>query len=84
MQAPMTEDWYTEKHRKRRCECGASDCRSEIELTLEEADAIDHSGRNLWIVAPGHDLRGAREATVISSNERFSVVEAVEHHDVTQ
>jgi hypothetical protein len=49
---------------------------------MEEEDAIDHSGRNLWIVAPNHDLRGAPEAVVVSSNERFSVVEAVEHHDV--
>jgi hypothetical protein len=45
---------------------------------MEEEDAADHSGRNLWIVAPGHDLRGASAAVVVSSNERFSVVEAVE------
>jgi hypothetical protein len=44
----------------------------------KKEDAADHSGRNLWIVAPNHDLRGAREAVVVSSNERFSVVEAVE------
>jgi hypothetical protein len=78
----MTEDWYTEKLRKRRCECGAADCRTEIEITMEEEDAVDHNARNLWIVAPGHDLQGAREATVISSNARFSVVQAVEHHDL--
>lgn len=80
----MSEDWYTKERRKRRCECGALECQSQIEITLEEEDAIDHSGRRLWIVAPGHDLRGAREATVISSNERFSVIEALEHHDITQ
>ena len=74
----MTEDWYTEKLRKRGCECGAPDCRTEIEITMEEEDAADHSGRNLWIVAPGHELRGASEAVVVSSNERFLVVEAVE------
>jgi hypothetical protein len=79
---PMAGDWYTAKLRKRRCECGALDCKTEIEITMEEQDVADHSGRNLWIVAPGHDLRGARKATVISSNERFSVVEAVEHPDV--
>jgi hypothetical protein len=76
----MTEDWYTERLGKRRCECGAADCRTEIQITLEEEDAVDHQGRNLWIVAPGHDLQGAREAVVLSSNERFSVIEAVEHH----
>jgi len=53
----MAEDWHTEKLRKRGCECGALDCRTEIEITMEEEDAADHSGRNLWIVAPGHDLR---------------------------
>jgi hypothetical protein len=77
----VTHDWYAEERRKRRCECGSSTCTSQIEITLEEEDAIDHSGRRLWIVAPGHDVLGARVATVISSNERFSVVETVEHHD---
>ena len=76
----MTEDWYSERLRKRRCECGAADCRTLIEITMEEEDAVDHRGRNLWIVAPDHELRGAREAVVVSSNERYSVVEAVEHH----
>jgi hypothetical protein len=49
---------------------------------MEEEDAVDHSGRRFWIVAPGHDLQGAREAKVVSSNARFSVVEAVEEHEV--
>jgi hypothetical protein len=39
---------------------------------------VDHSGENLWIVAPGHELLGVREAVVVSANERFSVVRAVE------
>ena len=69
---PTTEDSYTEKLRKRRCECGALDCRTEIEITMEEEDAADHSGRNLWIVAPGHDLRGALEAVVVSSRAVLS------------
>jgi hypothetical protein len=78
----MTEDWYTEKLGNRRCECGAADCRTKIEITMEEEDAVDHSGRRFWIVAPGHDLQGAREAKVVSSNARFSVVDAVEEHEV--
>ena len=76
----MTEDWYTERLRKRRCECGAADCRTTLEITMQEEDDVDHSGRNFWTVAPGHALQGAREAVVVSSNDRFSVVEAVEHH----
>jgi hypothetical protein len=74
----MTQDPYTEQRRLRRCECGAVDCVAKIPITLDEEDAVDHSGRNLWIVAPDHELLGAREATMISSNERFSVVEAIE------
>jgi hypothetical protein len=52
-----------------------------IEATWEEQDAVDHSGRNLWIVAPGHDLRGAQKAVVLSENERFPVVLAIEEDD---
>ena len=70
----MTDD----RPHTRRCECGALDCTAEIEVTWEEDDAVDHSGENLWIVAPGHQLLGAREAVVVSANERFSVVRAVE------
>jgi hypothetical protein len=70
----MTDD----RLHTRRCECGALDCTAEIEATWEEDDAVDHSGENLWIVATGHQLLGAREAVVVSANERFSVVRAVE------
>jgi hypothetical protein len=70
----MTDD----RLHTRRCECGALDCTAEIEATWEEDDAVDHSGENLWIVAPGHQLLGAREAVIVSANERFSVVRAVE------
>jgi hypothetical protein len=31
-----------------------------------------HSGENLWIVAPDHQLLGARQTIVVSTNERFS------------
>jgi hypothetical protein len=68
----MTDD----RLHTRRCECGALDCTAEIEATWEEDDAVDHSGENLWIVATGHQLLGAREAVVVSANERFSVVRA--------
>jgi hypothetical protein len=30
------------------------------------------------MVAPGHELRGAKEAVVLSANERFEVVLVVE------
>jgi hypothetical protein len=67
-----------ERPHGRRCECGAADCTAVIEASWEEQDAVDHSGRNLWIIAPGHELRGARKAVVLSENERFSVVLAIE------
>jgi hypothetical protein len=57
--------WRSRLHRRNRA-------------TWEEDDAVDHSGENLWIVATGHQLLGAREAVVVSANERFSVVRAVE------
>jgi hypothetical protein len=60
--------------RKRRCECGAADCTADVLISWEEQDAVDHSGEDLWIVAPGHDLRGARRKATIEENERFSVV----------
>ena len=66
---------------KRRCECGAEGCTAEITLSWEEADAVDHGGRDLWIVAPGHELRGARSAVTVRANQRFSVIRAVEKHE---
>ena len=62
----------------RRCECGAEGCTAEIPMSWEEEDAVDHSGENLWIVAAGHELRGARSAVIVRANERFSVVRVVE------
>ena len=67
--------------RKRRCECGAEDCIAEIPISWEEEDAVDHGGDDLWIVAAGHELRGARRAVIVLANERFSVVRVVEEHD---
>jgi hypothetical protein len=62
----------------RRCECGAADCGALIQISHEEQDAVDHDSRNLWIVAPGHSLRGARKAVVVVEYARYSVVEAEE------
>jgi hypothetical protein len=67
--------------RKRRCECGAADCTSAVEISLEEEDAVDHSGRNRWILALGHEVRGARSWRVIGETDRFVVVETEEWHD---
>jgi hypothetical protein len=41
-------------------------CRSQMALTVPRQCEKCH-----WIVAPGDDLQGAREAVVLSSNERF-------------
>ena len=64
--------------RTRRCECGAADCGALIQISHEEQDAVDHDSRNLWIVAPGHPLRGARKAVVVMECPRYSIVEAEE------
>ena len=71
------------KRRSRRCECGAEDCTEIVWISWDEQDAVDHAddGGRLWIVAPGHPVRGARDARVIQQNDRFSVVRTVEHHD---
>jgi hypothetical protein len=73
-----------ERLHQRRCECGAADCTAVIEATWEEQDAVEHSGRNLWMIAPDHELRGAREAVVLSTNERFSVVLAIEEDGLSE
>jgi len=70
-----------DKLRKYRCECGAPDCAQELAISWVELDAVDHSRENLSVIAPGHQLRGARSATTIVQNERFSVVRVVEEHD---
>ena len=65
--------------RTRRCECGAADCDAVVQITWAEEDAADHGpARNLWIVHPGHTVRGARSWRVVEENERFVVVEAEE------
>jgi hypothetical protein len=64
------------KLRRRRCECGAADCTTEVLISWDEQDAVDHAvDRNLWIVAPRHELRGAPSAVVFST-ERYVVVTA--------
>jgi hypothetical protein len=68
-----------ETTRRRACECGAEDCTAEIAISWEEQDAVDHSGENLWIIAPGHEIQGAKRAETIVANDRYSVVRVEEH-----
>ena len=63
------------KLRTRRCECGAADCTTEILMSWEEPDAVDHDRRNLFAFAPGHEFTGQEGSVVISQNDRFTVVE---------
>jgi len=66
------------KLRRRRCECGAADCTAEVLISWEEQDAVDHAvDKNLWIVAPRHELRGAA-SSVVFSTERYVVLTARE------
>ena len=34
------------------CECGATSCRAQLELTLDEFDSVRAAER--WLLAPGH------------------------------
>jgi hypothetical protein len=63
------------KLRTVRCECGAADCASEMLMSWDEQDAVDHDGRNLFSEASGHEIVGPDDVVLISSNERFSVVD---------
>jgi hypothetical protein len=66
------------KLRRRRCECGAADCTAEVLISWDEQDAVDHAvDKDLWIVAPRHELRGSA-STVVFSTERYVVVTARE------
>jgi len=66
------------KLRRRRCECGAADCTAEVLISWDEQDAVDHAvDKNLWIVAPRHELRGT-VSSVVFSTERYVVVTARE------
>jgi hypothetical protein len=62
----------------RRCECGSAVCTASISITLEEQDVVDHDPRDLWIVAPGHRLRGAQRATVVQELPTYTIIEAEE------
>jgi hypothetical protein len=65
--------------RRRRCECGAADCTAEVLISWDEQDAVDHAvDKNLWIVAPTHELRGASSTAVVFRTERYVVVTARE------
>ena len=44
-------------------------------MSWDEQDAVDHDGRNLFAVAPGHEFVGPEEIVLVSRTERFSVVE---------
>jgi hypothetical protein len=47
-------------------------------ISWDEQDAVDHAvDKNLWIVAPRHELRGAA-SSVVFSTERYVVVTARE------
>jgi hypothetical protein len=63
------------KLRSRRCECGAADCASQVWMSWEEQDRVDHDGRNLFVVAVGHELAGPEKSVVVSRSDRFAVVE---------
>jgi hypothetical protein len=65
--------------RTRRCECGAADCTADIQISWAEQDLGDHPG--CWLLHPDHEIRGARSFEVITLNERFKIVSAVERND---
>lgn len=64
-----------DKLRSRRCECGSADCASEIWMSWEEQDRVDHDGRNLFAVAVGHEFVGPEQSVVVFRSDRFAVVE---------
>jgi hypothetical protein len=48
-------------------------------ISWDEQDAVDHAvDKNLWIVAPRHELRGAASSSVVFSTERYVVLTARE------
>jgi hypothetical protein len=58
------------------CECGETDCNTEIEMTLAERDAIDHGphGIEAWAIAPNHKVHVELGERVLERHERYWIV----------
>jgi hypothetical protein len=65
------------KLRSRRCECGDAACVSEILISWEEQDRVDHDDRNLFVVAVGHESVGPESRQVVWGSDRFTVIEII-------
>jgi hypothetical protein len=48
---------------------------SEVWMSWEEQDRVDHDGRNLFVVAVGHEFVGHEKTGVVFGSDRFAVVE---------
>jgi hypothetical protein len=74
----QTVEYGFDALRTRRCECGAEDCTAIIEISWAEQDEIDHGAPELWIVALGHEPRGAKRWRLVRETGRFRVVSVEE------
>ena len=57
------------------CECMDEDCEAEVELTLDEWDAI-HERPGAYPIAPGHPV--AEGEQIAERNDRFEVATPAE------
>src|ERR1700753_2420305 len=58
-----------------RCECARLDCNEAVPLTVAEYEEVRKSPRR-FVLIPGHEFTEVE--TVVSSNERYAVVEKIE------
>lgn len=54
------------------CECSNMDCRSRIQITAKEYDAV-HSNKKRFIIRPGHDIPEIEK--IINNKVTYVVIE---------
>ena len=59
------------------CECSDPQCRQIVQLSLSEYEAVRGDPRH-FLNLPGHDAAAQGAVVVVSSNDRYVVVEKIE------
>ena len=58
------------------CECGRADCSQQVELSPAEYESV-RAVSTWFFVAPGHEILGPDLGRLVSSEDRYAIVEKV-------